>query len=138
MQLYVMNALKAYNNVGLIGAVSTLVGLGKTPETTVRINSADSSLFHTVEKRLARTRLVRSANPTSQASEEFCENLIPFMAAISACHEYLANKTTTKTKHFSVHLTYFGAIDSSPTYILTILNVTTGNPVMTSTITGIY
>jgi hypothetical protein len=138
MNLQVINALKVYNSVGLIGALGALIGFGKMPENTLRIVSSDSSLFHTVEKRLARTRLVRSANPGSRESEEFSELLITFMGSIAACHEYLSSNKTSKTKHFAVYLTYFGTIETSPAYALTIKNIITGTAILTSTISGIY
>jgi hypothetical protein len=133
----IANALKTYSDKGLFAAIGTIIGLDKAQELTIRITSPDSSLFHAVEKRLARTRLIRSANPSSLISEEFSECLIGFTAAMSACYEYLANRSS-KAKHFTVYLTYFGSIESSPAYILTIKSTATGNAVLTSLINGVY
>jgi hypothetical protein len=131
-----VHALKTYNERGIFSALIALLGGTGVDEKTIQITSPESSLFHTIEKRLARTRLVRSANPTSSVAEEFSECLVGFTAALSGCHEYLSHKT--KSKHFVVQLTYFGAVETSPMYSLTIRSVATGNPVLTSVISGIY
>jgi hypothetical protein len=129
-------ALETYNKRGLFSALIVFLGGNGVDEKMIQITSPDSSLFHTIEKRLARTRLVRSANPTSAISEEFSECLIGFTAALTGCHEYLSHKT--KSKHFIVQLTYFGAIETTSTYVLTIRSVASGSPVLISVINGVY
>lgn len=132
------NVLKMYNERGLFQAITAMFDTSAGEEKTVRIHSHDSPLFHAIEKRLARARLIRSANPASSISEEFGECLIPFTNAMTGCHEYLAANKPTKSKHYAVYLTYYDTVETSNSFCLTIKSLSTGNTILISVITGVH
>lgn len=135
--MQILNALKAYNQNGLLSALTALVSFGSLSEETVKVTNADSALFHIVERRLARTRLLRAASMNTTLTDEFNEQVIGFTSAMSACYEYLNDKTR-KTRRYTVELKYFGKLETSPAYIFTIRNISTGDVTLTSIINGLY
>lgn len=135
-----LNAMRAYGDHGLLKAVLVLCGVNggsNLEEKTIKLGPQDSGVFQMIEKRLAHAKLIRSISCFGRELDSFMEYLVGFMAAMTASHQYLTSDSNKKGKYYSVYLTCYGDVATSPTYILTVKRNTDDSVVISSTIKSI-
>jgi len=131
-----VNILKTFNEKGLIDTIVSMLknnSQKQGEERFLRIGPNDAHLFSAIEKRIAKTQLVLWTKTRDGRLSEFSENILSFHMAMDAAKRHILNKAS-KTRHYSVYLTYEDDVEKSSYFTITVKNPKTNAAILTSCI----